>query len=193
MNGWTETAYGDPGWYLAQRADAIVRLGPRLQSGDTLLDLACGDGPLAEHLPPGVTYVGVDADDGMVATAVERGRSVIRADLNEYVPPAAVAVTTCFRAIYYARDRRGFLSHVRGYTEKKFVFDLNPRQYRIADIRADVAAAGFKTLELQPLFVSQRFAVAPPLARALRTLERSGPLARAILRLRFTYVCAATC
>jgi hypothetical protein len=193
VNGWTETAYGDPAWYLAQRAHTIVRLGPRLHPGETLLDLACGDGALADHLPPGVRYRGVDADAEMVAIATARGREVVHADLNDYVPPDRVAVTTCFRAIYYARDRRAFFANVRDYTDKKFVFDLNPRQYRVVDVRADALAAGFKTLELQPLFVSQRFAVASPLARAFRALERTGPLARAILRFRFTYVCAATC
>jgi hypothetical protein len=193
VNGWTETAYGDPTWYLAQRAETIARLGPQLEPGDTVLDLACGDGALGEHLPAGVRYLGVDGDADMVATALARGRHVVHADLNDYIPPNRVAATTCFRAIYYARDRGAFFERVRSYTDKKFVFDLNPRQYRVADIRADALAAGFRTLELQPLFVSQRFAVAPPLARALRALERVRPIAHMILRLRFTYVCAATC
>jgi SAM-dependent methyltransferase len=193
VNDWTEAAYGDPAWYLAQRAETIVRLGPQLEAGDTVLDLACGDGGLADYLPAGVRYVGVDADPDMVGTALARGRDVVHADLNDYVPSNHVAVTTCFRAIYYARDRRAFFERVRGYTDKKFVFDLNPRQYRVADIRADALAAGFRALELQPLFVSQRLAVAPPLARALRALERVRPVAHMILRVRFTYVCAATC
>ncbi len=192
VTGWSEGAYGDPGWYLAQRADVIVHLGPRLERGDTLLDLACGDGALADHLPNGVAYVGVDMDDERLAVARARGLEVVRADLNQYVPAQPVDVTTCFRAIYYARDRRAFLQHVRGYTKKKLVFDLNPRQYRVPDVRADVLAAGYGRFELQPLFVSQRFAVAPSLGRALRRLGRVGPVARMLLRFRFTYVCVAS-
>ena len=192
VTGWTERVYGDPSWYLAQRADVIAHLGPHLERGDRLLDLACGDAALADHLPDGVSYLGVDTDELQLATARARGHDVVRADLNEYRPPEPVDVTTCFRAIYYARDRKDFLQRVHGYTRKKLVFDLNPRQYRVADVRDDVLAAGFTNFELQPLFVSQRFAVAPRLGRALRALESSGPLARGLLRLRFTYVCAAS-
>lgn len=190
--GWTERSYGDPGWYLAQRADVIVHLGPRLERGDTLLDLACGDGALADYLPSGVVYAGADTNDERLAVARARGLNVVHADLNTYVPDQPVDVTTCFRAIYYTRDRRAFFEHVRTYTRKKLVFDLNPRQYRVADVRDDALAAGYARFELQPLFVSQRFAVAPPLGRALRRLEQAGPLARVLLRFRFTYVCAAS-
>ena len=40
---WTETAYADATAYLAHRADLIATLGPRLEPGDEVLDLACGD------------------------------------------------------------------------------------------------------------------------------------------------------
>ena len=66
---------------------------------------------------------------------------IVLADLNDYRPPAPVACTTCFRAVYYARDRRAFFRHVAGYTERKLVFDLNPRQYRVEDVVADLKAA----------------------------------------------------
>ena len=57
---------------------------------------------------------------------------IVLADLNDYRPPP-VACTTCFRAVYYARDRRAF-AQIVGYTERKLVFDLNPRQYRVEDV-----------------------------------------------------------
>src|SRR5207248_4981005 len=41
---WTDDAYADAASYLAHRAELIVGLGPRLEPGDTVLDLACGDG-----------------------------------------------------------------------------------------------------------------------------------------------------
>jgi trans-aconitate methyltransferase len=69
----------------------------------------------------------VDASEEMVRAARARGAQVELADLNDYEPPEPVAATTCFRAIYYARDRRAFFRRVAGYTEKKLVFDLNPR------------------------------------------------------------------
>ena len=189
---WSASAYADADRYLARRAEVIATLGPPLQPGDTLLDLACGDGGLADYLPAGVRYIGVDASESMVAAARARGRDVVHGDLNEYVPPSRVAATSCFRAIYYARDRRAFFELVRSYTDKKLVFDLNPRQFAASEVRADAHAAGFARFDARPFFVPQRHALAPPLAWLLQALERAGPLTRALLRVRFTYVCSAS-
>ena len=67
------------------------------------------------------------------------------------------------------------------------MFDLNPRQYRLADVRADLEVAGFDRLATHPFFVPQTRAPIP----GLQLLERSGPIAQAILRVRFTLICAA--
>jgi SAM-dependent methyltransferase len=191
--GWTETAYADAAAYLAHRARLVVELGPPLRPGDRVLDLACGDAGLADALAPlGIDYAGVDASPEMVEAATARGHAAVLADLNDYEPPQPVTATTCFRAIYYARDRRAFLRRVGGYTERKLVFDLNPRQFRPDDVRDDLRAAGFDRLELRPFFVPQTVALPRAAASALRGLERSGPLARLLLRVRFTYLCAAS-
>jgi hypothetical protein len=127
----------------------------------------------------------------MVEAATRRGRMVVLGDLNDYEPPAPVTATTCFRAIYYATDREAFFRRVAGFTERKLVFDLNPRQYRVDDIRAELAAANFDRLELRPFFSPQRVSL-PRLANsALHAFERSGPLARLLLHMRFSYLCAA--
>ena len=193
---WTERQYADAASYLAHRADLVVSLGPRLERGDEVLDLACGDGGLGEQLlARGLRYRGVDVTPEMAAEAERRlgERAPIETgDLNDYAPPAPVDATTVFRAIYYARDRAAFFAHVAGFTEKKFVFDLNPRQYRVADVVADLRGAGFGRIELRPFFLPQTVAL-PGLAVAVaKALERSGPLARLVLRLRFTYLVAAS-
>jgi SAM-dependent methyltransferase len=189
---WTETAYADAVAYLRHRAELVVGLGPVLEPGDTVLDLACGDGGLAAFLPAAVRYRGVDASEAMVAAARARGVDAVRGDMNDFEPPEPVAATTCFRAIYYARDLRAFFERVAGYTERKLVFDLNPRQYAPDDVRADLVEAGFPALDLRPFFSPQRVALPAPLAAALRAAEGTGPLARLILRFRFTYLCAAS-
>jgi SAM-dependent methyltransferase len=188
---WSERAYADARAYLAHRAELVVALGPRLETGDTVLDLACGDGALADFLPPGIRYRGVDASEAMVEEARRHGRAVDRGDLNDYQPPEPVAATTCFRAIYYARERRDFFRHVATYTRRKLVFDLNPRQYGLAVVRAELAAAGFDSLTLRPFLVPQTVRLARPFHALAIALERSGPVARLLLRLRFTYLCAA--
>ena len=188
---WTDEAYADAGAYLAHRAELIVSLGPKVEPGDVVLDLACGDGGLADHLA-GFRYTGVDASPEMVDAARRHERDVVLGDLNDYEPPQPVVATTCFRAIYYARNRPAFFRRVAGYTERKFVFDLNPRQYRVDDVRQELRAAGFDRLELRPFFSPQRVSLPGPAATALRGLERSGPLARLLLAARFSYLCAAS-
>jgi len=187
---WSEVAYADAATYLAHRAELVLSLGPSLEPGDTVLDLACGDAAAAEHLPD-VRYAGLDASTEMVKAARRRGRNVVLGNLNDYQPPQPVAVTTCFRAIYYADDRVAFFRRVAGYTERKFVFDLNPRQYRVEEVFADLRTAGFDQLELRPFFSPQKVSLPRRLASALYALERSGPVARLLLTVRFSYLCAA--
>ena len=193
---WTERAYADARVYLAHRADLVIGLGPLLEPGDEVLDLACGDGGLGDLLlERGLRYRGVDSTPEMAAEARSRlgdRASVEAGDLNDYVPPAPVAATTVFRAIYYARDRRTFFRHVAGYTDKKLVFDLNPRQYRLENVVADLRAAGLGRVELRPFFVPQTVGLPRPLVGLATALERSGPLARLALRVRFTYLVAAS-
>ena len=193
---WTERSYADARAYLAHRADLIVALGARLEAGDEVLDLACGDAGLGDLLlERGLRYRGVDSTPEMAEVARRRlgERAFVEVgDLNDYVPPARVAATTLFRAIYYARDRRTFFAQAAEYTEKKLVFDLNPRQYRIDDVLSDLRAAGLVRVALRPFFVPQTVALPGLATRVAIALERSGPLARLALRFRFTYLVAAS-
>jgi SAM-dependent methyltransferase len=193
---WTDRAYADASTYLSHRADLVIALGPELVPGDEVLDLACGDGGLGELLlARGFRYRGVDSTSEMVDAARRRldGRAAIEAgDLNEYVPPAPVAATTVFRAIYYASDRRVFFRHVAAFTQKKLVFDLNPRQYRLEDVLEDLRAAGFARVALRPFLMPQTVALPRPAAALARALERTGSVARLALRFRFTYLVGAS-
>lgn len=193
---WTESAYADVTAYLEHRADLIVSLGPALADGDEVLDLACGDGGLAEALlARGLRYRGVDSTPEMVDAARRRlpeTAAVDLGDFNDYLPPQPVAATTVFRAIYYARDRRDFFARARTYTQRKLVFDLNPRQYHVGVVVDDLQAAGFGSVALRPFFVPQTVSLPGPMLAAAKALERSGPLARVALRARFTYVVAAS-
>ena len=193
---WTGHAYADSAAYLAHRAELVATLGPLLEQGDEVLDLACGDAGLGEQLVArGLRYRGVDSTPEMVDAARARlgGRGIVElGDLNDYEPPEPVAATTVFRAIYYATDRTAFFLHVADFTERKLVFDLNPRQYSLDDVLVDLRAAGFAHTALRPFLVPQTIALPRPLLAAARALERSGPLARAALRYRFTYLVAAS-
>ena len=192
---WTDAAYADASAYLDHRGELVATLGARLAPGDEVLDLACGDGGLGEHLlARGLAYTGVDAESAMVEAARSRlgdRATVALGDLNAYAPPGPVAATTVFRAIYYAEDRAAFFARVAGFTERKLVFDLNPRQFPVADVTAELEAAGFRRVALRPFFVPQTRRLPSPATGALKALERTGPLARLALRARFTYLVAA--
>jgi SAM-dependent methyltransferase len=185
---WSHEAYADTANYLRRRAELIAS---GLSRGDVVLDLACGDGGLARFLPE-LEYLGVDLNEAMVGAARRNGVRAEVADLNEYVPRQPVAATTVFRALYYVRDRAEFFRHVASYTQRKLVFDLNPRQYAVDDVRRELRAAGFGAITLRPFFVPQRLSLPEPALVAARALERSGPLARLILRARFTYIVVAS-
>ena len=179
-DAWTERAYVDARAYLAHRADLVVGLGPRLDPGDEVLDLACGDGGLGDALlERGLRYRGVDSTPEMAAEARLRLRDrapVDVGDLNEYAPPNQVAATTVFRAIYYAHDRRAFFRHAAGYTVKKLVFDLNPRQYRLDDVLDDLRAAGLGRIVLRPFFVPQTVALPRPVLAVAKGRARATPM-----------------
>jgi SAM-dependent methyltransferase len=193
--GWSDAEYADAAAYLDHRAELIAMLGVPLAPGDEVLDLACGDGGLGEHLlARGLAYRGVDTEPAMVDAARKRldtRATVERGDLNEYVPPDPVAATTVFRAIYYASDRAAFFARVGTFTKRKLVFDLNPRQYDVDVIVAELEAAGFARVELRPFFVPQTQRLPGPATEVLKGLERAGALARFALRVRFTYLVAA--
>jgi len=193
--GWSDDEYADASAYLEHRAALVASLGVGLEPGDEVLDLACGDGGLGEALlARGLRYTGVDVEPAMVDAARRRlGAAAAFAvgDLDTYVPDAPVAATTVFRAIYYASDRSAFFTRVAGFTERKLVFDLNPRQYRPDVVGAELEAAGFRRVVLRPFFVPQTRRLPGPAIAALKALEHTGPVARLALRARFTYLVAA--
>jgi hypothetical protein len=96
-----------------------------------------------------------------------------------------------FGALYYVRDRREFFKRARAFTEKKLMFNLSPRRYRLDAVRSELEAAGLDQLDARPFFVPQTIRLPDPLLGLFVAAERSGPLARALLRVRFSYVCAA--
>jgi SAM-dependent methyltransferase len=193
--GWTDAEYADASAYLDHRAELITTLGASLRTGDEVLDLACGDGGLGEHLlARGLAYTGIDAEPAMVDAARRRlgDRATIGVgDLNAFVPEAPVAATTVFRAIYYANDRAGFFARVARFTERKLVFDLNPRQYPLDVVVAELGEAGFARVVLRPFFVPQTQRLPGPAVALAKAAEHTGPLARLALRARFTYLVAA--
>jgi len=194
--GYSAHDYADPTRYGARRAEVALDLAGPPPAGASVLDLACGDGNLAEPvLARGYRYRGVDGSAAMIAEARARLGDAVPLEvalIDAYEPPEPVDVTLCLRAFYYASDRRAFFRRVAGYTRTRFVFDFDPRVYDAHEIQADLRAGGFDSVRLQPFFLPQRVDVPAPLRSALLLLERGGPLARIALRVRGIWFCAAT-
>jgi SAM-dependent methyltransferase len=194
--GYSAHDYADPGRYSDRRTEVAIAAGPPLAPGATVLDLACGDANMAEpFLARGFRYRGVDGSAAMIEEA--RGRLGDRvplevARIDEYEPPEPVDLTICLRAFYYPDDRQAFFRRIAGYTRTKFVFDFDPRVYDRGELERDLRAGGFAAIDLQPFFLPQRVAVPAPLRSALAALEHAGPLARAALRVRGIWFCAAS-
>jgi len=194
--GYSEHDYADPSRYTARRAEVAAALGPPLPARATVLDLPCGDANMAEPLLAlGYCYRGVDGSAAMIEEARRRLGDRVPLEvalMDEYEPAEPVDMTLCLRAFYYAADRRAFFGRVAGYTRTKFVFDFDPRTYEKDELERDLHASGFGALEFCPFFLPQQFAVPSPVRAALRALEHAGPLARAALRVRGIWFCAAT-
>jgi SAM-dependent methyltransferase len=179
-DGYSEHDYADPQRYAARRAQLVVELGPRLEPGESVLDLGCGDGIMAAPLTGyGLRYRGTDASEGMVEAARARnpGLSFEVVPSEDYEPPEPVDATICLRSFYYPDDRQAFFRRVAGYTHRKFVFDFRPRAHDPASVLADLEAAGFHAIELRPFFLPQRRRLPAAALPLVYALERTGPLA----------------
>ncbi len=194
-HGYSEHDYADPVRYAARRAQIIVGLGPRLEPGQTVVDLGCGDGIMAVPLTAyGLVYSGVDASTGMVDAARARnpGLRFEQARSEDYSPPEPVDATICLPSFYYPHDRVAFFRHVAGYTRVKFVFDFRPRDHPAASVTADLRVAGFGEIELQPFFLPQLRRLPDAALPAVSALERAGPLASFAVRWYGRMFCSAT-
>jgi len=184
--------YADAERYYARRAKLVVEHGPRLERGDSVLDIACGDGGLGRHLLAlGVDYRGVDASERMVEVARRALGDRVVAGTFDYVPPEQVETTTIFRSLYLVPDRRAFLARVRGYTRTKLVFDFDPRAVDRKELFADVRGAGWEHVELRPFMTPQRVALPRPVQALLHAIEPL-PTSRALTRVRFPLFVSAS-
>jgi 2-polyprenyl-6-hydroxyphenyl methylase/3-demethylubiquinone-9 3-methyltransferase len=67
--------------WLAKARGALVPPPPR--PGATLLDMGCGGGLLAPHIPPGWRHVGADLSETALAVAERHGVEPVRADVAD--------------------------------------------------------------------------------------------------------------
>jgi SAM-dependent methyltransferase len=189
---YSEHDYANAERYYARRAQLVVEHGPHLESGATVLDIACGDGGLGPHLlVRGIDYRGVDASERMVEVARRTLGDRVGLGTFDYEPPEQVDATTIFRSLYLVPDRRGFLARARSYTRMKLVFDFDPRAYDAGAMLDDVRAAGWSTTEVRPFLMPQRASL-PNAVQAVLSAIEPVPGARVVTRFRFPLLVSAS-
>lgn len=75
--------------YRDERFEAVARWVPE---GASVLDVCCGDGALAKHLPDLVSYRGLDQSSAFALEAQRQGRQVEQFDLRHGVVPMSNVV-----------------------------------------------------------------------------------------------------
>jgi len=71
--GFTEGSYANPEEMMRRRAEVILSWGKFLRTGDSVLELGCGDGSLAHWLVrEELRYTGTDLAPGMIEAARAR-------------------------------------------------------------------------------------------------------------------------
>ena len=177
--GFAEREYADPSGYAARRAALVVGLGPRLTPGDTVLDFCCADGIMAAPLRARrLRYLGVDASEKMLQAARRRepDATFVQGEMDRYVPEEPVDATIWLRSVHLAGDRRAFFRRVRSFTKTKFVFDFGPSTFSEAALAADLRAAGFSRVQMQPFLTPAKHRVPAAVRPVIAAVEHTGPL-----------------
>jgi SAM-dependent methyltransferase len=189
--------YADAEHYYAHRAKVVVDHGPRLSPGESVLDIACGDGGLGRSLVElGADYRGVDASGRMVDVARRDLGDRVSIGTFDYEPPAPVDVTTIFRALVLVPNRDQFFRRVHAFTKKKIVFDFDPRLRDPGALETDrlvreLERTGWRDIRLRPFLMPQRTRLPAALQRLLFLLEPL-PGSRKLTTIRFPLLVSAT-
>ena len=109
---WNTTAYAAHGRFVANLATGVFELlAP--QSGESILDLGCGDGALTEQLAAtGAIVTGVDASPTMVAAARARGLHIDHHNATSLPYESAFDAVFSNAALHWIRDAASVLRGV---------------------------------------------------------------------------------
>jgi SAM-dependent methyltransferase len=160
-----EASYANLQFYMERRFAITTTWGIDLQPADSVLELGCGDGYLAQHFVQyGLRYRGADISPKMVAMAEQRLRQVglkgefMVADISRIVLSEPVdAVITFMRDFFtYSSSPLALLQRFRPYVRKKIILDLNPRKNVSLQAAVEILRqAGFTNVAWRPFFVPE--------------------------------------
>lgn len=134
-------------WLAAARARLIP---PAPDDGARLVDLGCGGGVLAPHLPPGYEHHGIDLNPTALAQAAKRGVRTVQADVTAVPLPDGFAdVVVAGELLEHVPDAEGVVAEI--------VRLLRPGGTAVFDTIADSRWARFSMVT-----VAERLPGGPP-------------------------------
>jgi SAM-dependent methyltransferase len=193
--GFSEASYANLEFYMARRSLIATSWGPTLRSGDSLVELGCGDGYLARLLvAQGLRYRGVDISPKMVATAQRRlfdaglKADFVVSDITRmHLSEPCDAVVSYMRAFFtYIPDPLQVLKQLRQYIQKKIIVDLEPRRtIPIKDAVKILKRAGFENVSWRPFFIPEEKKLPQPILKTFSACETIPVLRSVPLRWKF--------
>lgn len=175
--GFAERTWANLAFDMRRRLFLTTHWGKALHAGNSVVELGCGDGYLAQlFVQQGFRYRGLDISPKMVTeaerrlAAAELTASFLAIDVGEVslTEPIDAAVSYMGAFFTFIHDPLTLLQRIRPYIRKKLIVDLNPRErITIPNAMDMLKTAGFQNVAWRPFLVP--IAMKLP-AAALRTL-----------------------
>lgn len=134
-SSWYDKIVGDKGHYYHQHViiPGVLKL-LQLEAGHRLLDLACGQGVLARHLPKDIDYVGVDASPSLIKEAKKKSSHLfVVGDVTKPLKEGRFTHASVILALQNIEDGKAVLKTAAHHldTSGKLILVLNHPCFRI--------------------------------------------------------------
>ncbi|HET8579917.1 MAG TPA: class I SAM-dependent methyltransferase [Nitrospiraceae bacterium] len=158
-----ERSYANLAFYMHRQLEIATSWGPPVRPGDSILELGCGDGYLAQlFLQYGVRYRGVDVSPQMIAMGRRRSRDsgvlgdFMVADVGDMPLTESFDAVVSYMGTFftYVQSPVAVLKRLRPLIHKKLLVDLNPRRdMPVERAIALLGEAGFRNVVWRPFLV----------------------------------------
>lgn len=190
-----ERTWANLAFDMRRRLFLTTHWGTTLHVGDSILELGCGDGYLAQLLvQEGFHYRGLDISPRMVTEAERRlataklTASFLAIDVDQVslTEPIDAAVSYMGAFFTFVHDPLTLLQRIRPYIRKKIIVDLNPRgPITIPNAMDMLKSAGFRAIAWRPFLVPATMTLPEVALRTLSGCENVPVLRSLPLRWKF--------